>query len=187
MKKMNIEELLEKYFNAETSFKEEEELKEYFEQNEIPAQLEPYRELFSSFNSYSKEKIEDEYYEDKIIQKIDRANIRTFKNISVKFAYIAAGVAAALLILLMAYVQYSTLPDKNFRLDYLSQDTYKDPNKAYAETKNTLLYVSAELNKGLDQLDKISEFDKSIEKVQKNLNLENYQQLNIKGAKKNEN
>ncbi len=187
MKKMNIEELLEKYFNADASLKEEEELKEYFAQKEIPEKLEPYRELFRSFSSISKEKINDDYIEEKIFGKIDNAKIKSFKSASVKFAYIAAGVAAAVLILLMAYVQYSTLPDKNLRLDYLSHDTYRDPHKAYEETRNALLFVSAELNKGMDQLEKLSQFNRSIEEVQKNLNLENYQQSKVKGGKNNEN
>lgn len=45
----NIEQLLEKYDNAETSLKEEQELKAYFSKGEVASHLEVYKPLFNSF------------------------------------------------------------------------------------------------------------------------------------------
>ena len=41
-----IEQLMERYFNCETSLQEEQILRSFFQQEEIPAELLPYRDLF---------------------------------------------------------------------------------------------------------------------------------------------
>ena len=47
----NIENLLEKYTNAETSIKEEQQLKTFFAQETVPAHLERYKPLFNYFSN----------------------------------------------------------------------------------------------------------------------------------------
>lgn len=47
MELVKIEALLEKYFEAETSVKEEQQLKQFFSADEVPAHLEVYRPMFS--------------------------------------------------------------------------------------------------------------------------------------------
>ena len=46
----NIETLLEKYLNAETSLKEEQQLKHFFSQATVPSHLEEYKPLFGYFS-----------------------------------------------------------------------------------------------------------------------------------------
>ena len=55
MELAKIENLLEKYFEAETSIKEEAILKEYFSQDEVPEHLNQYKDLFGFFNESSHE------------------------------------------------------------------------------------------------------------------------------------
>ena len=47
------------------------------------------------------------------------------------------------------------------------EDTYKDPKKAFEETRKTLLFVSEKLNQGLDELDKINKLDEGLEEMNK--------------------
>lgn len=47
MELVKIEALLEKYFDAETSVKEEQVLKSFFSSEEVPAHLEVYRSMFA--------------------------------------------------------------------------------------------------------------------------------------------
>jgi len=51
----NIEQLLEKYDNAETTLKEEQVLREYFAQDEVEPHLEPYRAMFQYFQQTKQE------------------------------------------------------------------------------------------------------------------------------------
>ncbi|HMP30102.1 MAG TPA: hypothetical protein PKD85_10905, partial [Saprospiraceae bacterium] len=49
----NIEELLEKYWNAETTIEEEKQLKAYFQSNDVDDQHKAYSTLFSYFDEES--------------------------------------------------------------------------------------------------------------------------------------
>lgn len=49
-KQIYIEELLEKYFEGQTSLKEEKVLREYFRQDNIPEAMETYRPMFAFFS-----------------------------------------------------------------------------------------------------------------------------------------
>ncbi|MDR2534260.1 MAG: hypothetical protein LBC81_05770 [Tannerellaceae bacterium] len=50
---MNIDDLLEKYFDGNTSHSEETALRQYFRSNNIPERLEPYRPMFAYFDKES--------------------------------------------------------------------------------------------------------------------------------------
>ena len=56
MELANIEKLIEKYENAETSLQEEQVLTEYFQQDSVPAHLLEYKALFNYFNESSTER-----------------------------------------------------------------------------------------------------------------------------------
>ncbi|MCL5990646.1 MAG: hypothetical protein M1419_00905 [Bacteroidetes bacterium] len=185
MKELKIDELLNKYFEGETSLKEENELKDFFIQSEIPEQYEKYAVHFKQIDSESKEILSDDY-DEALNWRIFETKIYKSNFIN-KIGYSIAAVAAVAAILIMAYVQYSSLPFKSLRLDYLSQDTYKDPEIAYAETKKTLLYVSSEMNKGMAQLEKLSTFDKSINELEKISDFNKYQSMIFKGEMNDEN
>lgn len=55
MKQDRIYELLSKYFEGETSCKEEKELQKFFEKKDIPNDLESYRPIFAYFERESKQ------------------------------------------------------------------------------------------------------------------------------------
>lgn len=46
MKRQYINQLIERFLNAETTLHEEQQLYEFFAQDDIPAELEPYRDMF---------------------------------------------------------------------------------------------------------------------------------------------
>lgn len=51
---MNIEELLNKYFEGETSCREERELRRFFARDNVPEHLQMYRPMFAFFEEESK-------------------------------------------------------------------------------------------------------------------------------------
>lgn len=52
---MNIEELLNKYFEGETTCEEERQLRQYFAEGMVPEHLEVYRPMFAFFNKKKQE------------------------------------------------------------------------------------------------------------------------------------
>ena len=51
----NIEKLLEKYDNGETTLQEEQQLKHYFKEETVPPHLEGYKAMFQYFSVTSEE------------------------------------------------------------------------------------------------------------------------------------
>ena len=83
----NINSILEKYFEGKTSLKEEELLRKYFRQDDIPENLKQYKPLFNFFfEERENKKAENKRYGNK-----SRKQIVFFK--------ICAGIAAGLLLL----------------------------------------------------------------------------------------
>lgn len=62
-----IDQLLERYWNAETSLEEEEILRAFFSQAEIPAELEQYRQLFAYMQTEPKTDVLGEDFDERIL------------------------------------------------------------------------------------------------------------------------
>lgn len=56
-----IEQLLERYWNCETSLEEEEILRSFFAQKDVPVRLLPYRDLFLAQGEYAEEHLDAEF------------------------------------------------------------------------------------------------------------------------------
>ena len=122
MEKLDI--LLEKYFKAETSVNEENELKNYFLGDNIDPEYEIYRPMFVAFSQEKQQKIQPEI---KIIEPKKRKAFRVWlKTISY------SGIAAA--ILLTFWFQQ---PKNNQNYAVVSESRIEDPEFAvqYAEKK----------------------------------------------------
>lgn len=91
---MKIEELLERYFEGQTSCEEERELRCYFTKGEVPEHLEIYRSLFAYLNQ------EAANWHD---AQSEKEELPCRKTISLKYrlAYILGSVAAGLLLLMV--------------------------------------------------------------------------------------
>jgi hypothetical protein len=68
-----INQLLERYWNCETSLEEEEILRTFFSQKEVPAELSPYKDLFTYEANLKKEEVLGEDFDQKILSIIDEA------------------------------------------------------------------------------------------------------------------
>ena len=60
MELAKIEQLLEAYFEGQTSLQEEQQLRDYFAQQELPAHLELYRPMFAGFQLAEQEEADFE-------------------------------------------------------------------------------------------------------------------------------
>ncbi|MBL4650149.1 MAG: hypothetical protein JKY03_10485, partial [Aureispira sp.] len=122
-----IKEILDKYWEGETSLKEEKLLRTYFNSNQVAKELESFRPLFV-------------YYKEQK-RKTTTQSFEGLKNKSVVHRLLPTwvAVAASILMLLMAgtfcYVNQTVPNPTILAVDETIKDTYKDPEVAYKEAK----------------------------------------------------
>src|SRR4030042_4414728 len=148
MKEEKLKELLERYYNGDTSQSEEAELNKYFAGNEICEGYEAEREIFRHYSGSEIIPVPSVDFEERIIEALDDLENK-HKNKSFRKRYIMImSAAAAILILIGSYFIffYQTEPE----------DTFTDPQLAYAETMRILNEVSVKLNKGTEALKPIN-------------------------------
>lgn len=145
MELTNIESLLLKYEQGNTSLEEEKVLETYFTSGNAPEHLKEYKMIFAfsakeRTTSYSRE-----------------VEVESKKNSGYnKLAW--TGIAASII---LAAGVFTTI---NFGNDYMNQEnlgTIEDPEEAYLKAKETLQLVSQVLNTGQDELTYVVEFDRA--------------------------
>ena len=167
----SIEKLLEKYDNGETTLKEEQRIKDYFAQDNVPEHLESYRLMFQYFNNTKQE----------IYTKVVPLNPRK--------SYIYQWISVAAVAVLMLGIMVPNL----FGNDVVTPETVytQDQLEAYNQTKNalsllsnsfnesasnvnTLGLVSTNFNKGAENVNRVSEFAKTTNKLVKRKNTQKH-------------
>lgn len=139
-----IEQLLERYWKCETSLEEEQILRTFFRQEEVPAHLLPYKSLFAYEDDAEQVALDDDF-DQRILAKIEPQKVKA-RHISLRsrFAplYKAAAVIAVVLSL-STVAQYSF--NRGEQVDYnydAYKDTYTDPQAAYGTVSEALQIVS---------------------------------------------
>jgi hypothetical protein len=155
-----IEELLEKYYNGDTSLEEERKLHWYFQTHEIPMHLKPDAEIFRYHYKRTSEEASPEISE-KLSKLIDEQANKSRFILPVRSIRWISGIAASILILLSLWIGIGR--------DLIQQrhsgrfaDTFDDPQLAYLETKKALLLVSEKLNAGTKELQYLKKYNKSV-------------------------
>ncbi|WP_395066331.1 hypothetical protein [Flavobacterium sp.] len=143
-----VEELLEKYFEGETSIAEENELKVYFSSLDVAQHLKQYQTIFGYFSQAK---------EQQFTQEIP---VQTKKRNIVMWISIAASVVVMLGVGTFMFTKY------NEQTTNLSEyGTYEDPEKALEETQRALALVSKHLNTGIESVSYINEYENSKNKI----------------------
>ncbi len=156
----NINELLEKYFEGNTSQEEEMLLKEYFSKSDIPARYQYLKQMFQYFNEEKTKGNPDFNINAEIKCTIENQWKNESRN---KFNRIIkwSSSVAAIFILAIGIYNYFNKPSVSVK------DTFSDPDQAYIETKRALMYVSNCMNKNTSKLKYLAEIDKSYKKLNK--------------------
>jgi len=144
--KINI--LLQKYFDAETTIDEENELITYFTSGEVDENLKMYVPMFSGLKELSVD-------EDSALGE-DLMNFILESEHKEKLRYrwmwqVVTGVAASVILVMLAVNFYSSQNQW--------KDTFTDPKQAYSEASKTLEFVAGKYNKGLAQLKPIGRIE----------------------------
>ncbi|NUY81986.1 hypothetical protein HUK80_13865 [Flavobacterium sp. MAH-1] len=143
MESHNIETLIEKYFDGETSLAEETQLQEYFSSSDVAQHLEQYRPMFGYFAKEREQRFDG------------TLPLQPRKRKTVAWLSVAASVAVLLGVGTFAYnnLQNQTTPGE--------LGTYDDPEKAFAETQKALDMLAAHVNTGVESVEYINEYEES--------------------------
>lgn len=160
MNLQRIEQLIEKYERGETSADEEQQLKAFFLEEDIPIHLRDYKALFLFYDFSKQEELPSSDFDEKVLAAIDDKKIIPILNVNRRKLYFISSIAAGIIILLGLYFRYG-LMDSSMR------DTYNDPLLAYAETKKILMKVSVNLNSGVNEMKSIKEFNAGLSELDK--------------------
>jgi hypothetical protein len=142
----NIEKLVAKYFEAETSIAEEKELKAYFSSPNVAPHLEQYKPLFG----YTVKAKQEQYTASLTIKKKKKPGMYWLS--------IAATVIVLLGVSLFTFNQYEQ--PKTAELG-----TYNDPEVAFKETQKALAMISEHVNKGIGTMNYLSVYEQSKNKI----------------------
>jgi hypothetical protein len=154
------DDLLQKYWNCETSLEEEKQLREYFGGPDIPEQLKETASVFRYFEEAKKKSLNDVAFDGQVMRKVDprQGQIR-------RLVYNSMRIAAGLVVVIAATWFIRTEVRQTIPQEMV--DTYDDPELAFEETKKALLMISKGFGTAEKQTRKINLFNEAQEEIQR--------------------
>ena len=138
-----INQLLDRYWKGETSLEEEEILRAFFSQDELPAELKPYQALFSyEMGEAKQEALGDEY-----TKKPNKAKVVSLTE-RLKPLFKAAAVVAIILTLGNA----AQVPFQSNDIDYVENVGYIKSGKGVSVAMGDSASVDSMQRTGIDQV-----------------------------------
>jgi hypothetical protein len=157
----DIEQLLEKYYDGETTLEEERKLQWFFQTQDVPERLHSEKKMFSYYHTMKKE-ASSPGLTDKLIGLVDgqeRLSGRFYRRRVIAWA----GSAAAVIVILLAV--WLSLEKPITKQAYVFQDTYDNPELAYMEARKVLILVSEKMNEGTRNLENFNKINKGMENL----------------------
>lgn len=144
-----IEQLLERYWQCETSLEEEAILRSFFRQENLPAHLRPYKTLFACEQTWEEARLGDDF-DTRVTARIADEPVKARRlTLSRRLVPLYKAAATVAIILTLGTAAQTSLQTPSEETDYnysSYQDTYSDPEVAYDQVSDALKQVSACLN-----------------------------------------
>jgi len=169
-----IEQLLEKYWNAETSLEEETELHQFFQQADVPENLKETATLFRYFET-EKARSLNENFDAAVTKQIKQR--RRGKIVSMTNWFQIARVAAGIVVIVAAVYMIGHEVRKSSPNEVT--DTESDPKLAFEQTKKALLMISKNFGKAQQEASKINLLNEAEEKIQQKPEADRHKKVNI--------
>ncbi|HTH57955.1 MAG TPA: hypothetical protein VL728_18030 [Cyclobacteriaceae bacterium] len=160
MDSKHIEELLEKYWNAETTLEQEEELRVFFQGNDIPENMSETATLFRYFENEKSKNLSEKFDAD-VTKKVQQR--QGGKIVAMKDWFRMARVAAGIIVVVAAVF----LIGKQVREKGEMVDTQSDPKLAFEETKKALMMISKNFHKAQKEASMINLLNEAEQTIQK--------------------
>ncbi len=138
MKEDRLKELLEKYYDGNSTCEEENELKEFFSGKVIFPGYEAEKEIFTHYSGSELTSMPSAGFEMKIIRSIEDYENRSRRILYKKRYLPLLGAAASIMMIIASW--FFIFREKE------PEDTFTDPAVAYAQTMKILNHVSMKLN-----------------------------------------
>jgi len=151
MKPADLDKLIVKYYEGDTSLEEESQLRQFFKQQSLPEKYSEAKAYFEAMDEMSAFTISDDFE-----GKLDEAIIAEEKPARLRITtYWISGVAATILLFLAIWLGPELVKPKEL------YGTINDPKIAFLETKKVLSEVSQKFNEGIkpaaETTDKVKE------------------------------
>ena len=160
-----IKALLERYYEGESTLNEEKILRDYFSNKIIDDELIAEKDIFlyQIHENDELNKIPD--ISSKIWNTLNKKEVDKTK-VKRNLGLIYLRIAASIIILVGSFfLLKNQVFDENRNIQFT--DTYDNPEIAYQQAKETLLYVSAILNNGTDHLAPLEKINEGTQKLNK--------------------
>ena len=157
MESKEIDNLIQKYFDGESTLKDEIMIRRYLLENDsIPEKHERVKAIFLFFDSERHKKSSLQF--EKLVPKLKKK-----RTINRMFYYAAA---ASIALLFGVWLLKTGSKEKNVYA-YINGKPVENKEMAYKEAQKALLMMSKNLNKGTENINQLCEFDKAISIVNK--------------------
>jgi hypothetical protein len=163
MDSKRIEELVNKYWNCETSLEEEQQLREYFRgTNDIPEQWKETASLFRYFAENKKKSVSDVSFDGRVMAAVRVPRKGKMVKLFHNSMRIAAGITVLLAAIWFVHKEVGSSTSQETAVD-----TYDDPKLAFEETKKALMMISKSFGRAEEETKKINLFNEAREEIQK--------------------
>lgn len=165
MELTNIRELVEKYWNGDTTLEEEKVLRDYLANEEVPADLKKEAALFRYYQAQTRFRKLDDQFEEKITRRIQRKQPLQWWTDYRSFIRVAAAVLMLIVAAILLKTEWLDTPSEADPVAVSAEDTYEDPQLAYEQTKEALMLVSSLMNEGAQHIEELETFSEAQETV----------------------
>lgn len=153
-----VEQLLSKYWEGETSLTEEKQLQQFFSFGDVPAHLMVYRDLFVAQEITLNPDLGLDF-DREVLDKLNTNENPTRWNF--------IRIAAIGLILIVTAIGFFKLNNTTNTQSIAQEDTFDNPEEALAETKKAFAMISVAFNKGQQPTMNMAQLDRTNKKVAK--------------------
>ncbi len=150
-----IEQLLERYWQCQTSLEEEAILRAFFSQPEVPVKLRPYKGLFAGERLLQEARLDDDFNA-RVLSMIEENEPVKARRITLgrRLMPLYKAVASVAIILTLGNTAQHSFRSPGAGNDYNYenyQESYSDPAMAYDQVSDALQMVSQGLNETMTE------------------------------------
>ncbi len=160
MKTTEIKQLLKHYFDGETTVKQERELEAYFKSDEIAEELKKYHGFFNGLSELT-ESVIDNSIESDVMDFIQK-NAPDKNSRRMPLWSTLSGIAASVILVIGGSLLFQ-------QKEQQYNDSFDNPEVAYAYAEQTLAYVSSKYNQGFAALANFEKIKSASEPLQEGI------------------